>query len=401
MPSGQPIGVGRGHHGVLGVAAIVVPTGVARARAQVLGTVRTPPAGSAGAAQPGHADPVADREALRRPSRPRPPSRRPRAPAPRALVQRKIPVDDVQVRAADAAGHDLHQELDVGSAPGRAPRRAGGSPARHQRFARPAWCQHGCVADGFANGGVSFWWAEHRPPGAPPRRSTATSTATSASSAAGSPDCGRPTGWRPTTRPSTSWCSRPSSRGTARPDATAAGCRPSSPAARSGTPDAWPGRRGGARRGHGARGRRGHRHLRGRGRRRRHRQERRPLRRPVAGAARPDARGAGRRRAVGHRREPPARAGRRRDGGSAAGRRRSRRGVLPARRPRAAGPAGRRHRRGRRASRGADPRALARHADRPRLGDDRRTARCALRWCCDASRATPRASADSAAPGCR
>src|SRR5206468_2275716 len=50
------------HGQVLGIAAVPVPPGVRRGRAEVLRATATVPAGAVGAGQPGGADPVARQE---------------------------------------------------------------------------------------------------------------------------------------------------------------------------------------------------------------------------------------------------------------------------------------------------------------------------------------------------
>ena len=67
-PLGQPVGVALVDDRVLGVAAVGVPAGEARVEAQVLVAPAAEAAAPAGVAQPGDADPLADREARARPA---------------------------------------------------------------------------------------------------------------------------------------------------------------------------------------------------------------------------------------------------------------------------------------------------------------------------------------------
>ena len=96
---------------VLRVAAVERVAGEARVVAEVLAPRPAVAARAAGPAQPRHADPLARREARRRPGR-----RRDRADDLVAQHQRQLrlgqlAVDDVQVGAADAAGAHLERDL--------------------------------------------------------------------------------------------------------------------------------------------------------------------------------------------------------------------------------------------------------------------------------------------------
>ncbi len=119
----------RGDGGEFGIAAVGVPAGVARVRAQVLRAAQAEPATPAGVAQPGDPHAVPDRET--------PgavpgshhlgdhlvPGRHPRP------VHRQIPLRDVQVRPAHPAGQHPYQQFPrarVGTRGGRPPHR----PAR-------------------------------------------------------------------------------------------------------------------------------------------------------------------------------------------------------------------------------------------------------------------------------
>src|SRR6185437_12009593 len=100
-----------GRDQVLGVAAVEIPAGVDRCRAEVLPSGAAEPARAVGAGQPGHADPVADRE---------PGGTRPdRLDLADHLVaggdvrplRLEVAFGQVQVRAADAAAEHPDQQL--------------------------------------------------------------------------------------------------------------------------------------------------------------------------------------------------------------------------------------------------------------------------------------------------
>ena len=101
---------------VFGVATIVVPAGVAGRPAQVLASGTAVATAAAGAAQPGHPDPVAELEAGRRPGGRRFAVRHHPADhlVPGGDVRtalRQVTLADVQAGAADSAGGDLHQHF--------------------------------------------------------------------------------------------------------------------------------------------------------------------------------------------------------------------------------------------------------------------------------------------------
>src|SRR6185436_7365667 len=101
-------------HGALGIAAIDVIAGELRVLAQVLAARAAVTAGAVGAAEPGDAYPVTGRKAVG--ARPRFEDRSddlvPEDQRQLRLVQ--LSVEDVQVRAADAAHRDVDQDLAVG-----------------------------------------------------------------------------------------------------------------------------------------------------------------------------------------------------------------------------------------------------------------------------------------------
>ena len=98
------------HGGVRRVAAVDVPAGERRPRAQVLASRAALVAGAVGAGQPGDAGAIADAPVRRRRRRPPRRARRSGGRARWAAVHREIAFAQLQVGATDAAGGDAQQE---------------------------------------------------------------------------------------------------------------------------------------------------------------------------------------------------------------------------------------------------------------------------------------------------